>query len=241
MSLIDINIFDNPIGLIKKLGFVEFDNTLLNFESNSISIALKIDEFETVKSGLLIEEHIFSLLTNEINQSIYKKITKELLDTVKFDYIDLNKFNQMEVERTIVDKIIENRSDYYSLISSSIVSSELSHVNGFNSSPITNTYNMIYHTGNLMGIDMYVDPYMRYNDGRICLLDKVRININNFEFSSNKSPITSTPRAEIKYDLSIDIGDSKIIFLIGGDFENTSEHLKKLQRDIKLNSLLYDK
>jgi len=49
---------------------------------------------------------------------------------------------------------------------------------------------------------------------------------------------TLAPRTLVKYDLAIDVGDSKIIFVIGNDFEDTSGQLKKLRRDIKLDSLL---
>ena len=187
----------------------------------------------------------------EINQSIYKQITKVLFDTAKFDLIDLNKGNYInqapgtwilraQDQRVIVEKIIENKSDYSSLIATGMISSELYDVAGFNviDKSWKNSGAMIYPTGNLVGIDVYADPYMRYNDGRICLLDKVKINVKNFEFSTNINVPTFAPRTEVKYDLAIDVGDSKIIFVIGDTFEDTSNQLKKLRRDIKLDSLL---
>ena len=242
-NLINTDVFNRPKSLITKLDFVEFDDNLSNFESNTISIAITIDEKESIKnrSGILIEEHIFSLLIAEINQSIYKQITKELFDTAKFDYIDLNKgnyINQMQSQRAIVNKIIENKQEYSSLIATGMISNELYDVAGFNVTPITNSGAMIYHTGNLMGIDVYTDPYMRYMDGRICLLNKVKINVRDFEFKTDFSMPTFAPRTLVKYDLAIDVGDSKIIFVIGSDFDDTTGQLKKLRRDIKLDSIL---
>ena len=244
-NLINSDVFNNPKGLITKLDFVEFDDNLSNFENKHISIAVTIEEKESIKnkSGFLIDEHIFSLLVAEINQSIYKQITKELFDTDKFDWIDLNKsnyINQAQAQRAIVEKIIENKSDYSSLIATGMISNELYDVAGFDMSNNSwkNSGAMIYPTGNLMGIDVYTDPYMRYNDGRICLLDKVKINVKNFEFSTNINVPTFAPRTEVKYDLAVDVGDSKVIFVIGSEFEDTSGQLKKLKRDIKLDSLL---
>jgi hypothetical protein len=242
-NLISTDVFDNPKSLITKLDFVDFDDSLSNFESNTISIAITIDEKESIRnnSGILIEEHVFSLLVAEINQHIYKEITKKLFDTAKFDYIDLNKgnyINQMQAQISIVDKIVENKQEYSSLIATGMISSELYDVDGFNVTPINNSGAMIYPTGNLMGIGVYVDPYMRYNDGLICLLDKVRINVKDFEFKTDFSVATFAPRTLVKYDLSIDVGDSKIIFIIGSDFEDTSGQLKKLRRDIKINNIL---
>jgi len=240
-NLISTEVFDNPKNLIKKLDFVEFDDNLLNFESNAISIAI-IDEFVSIKNNKpLMDEHIFSLLVAEINQHIYKEITKKLFDTTKFDYIDLNKgnyINQMQSQRAIVDKIIENEQEYSSLISTGMISSVLYDVAGFNVTPITNSGAMIYPTGNLMGIGVYVDPYMGYNDGQICLLDKVKINVKDFEFKTDFSVPTFAPRTIVKYDLSIDVGDSKIIFIIGSDFQDISGQLKKVQRDYKISKLL---
>ena len=252
-NLINSDVFNNPKGLITKLDFVEFDDNLSNFENKHISIAVTIEEKESIKnkSGFLIDEHIFSLLVAEINQSIYKQITKELFDTAKFDLIDLNKGNYInqapgtwilraQDQRVIVEKIIENKSDYSSLIATGMISSELYDVAGFNmiNKSWKNSGAMIYPTGNLMGIDVYTDPYMRYNDGRICLLDKVKINVKNFKFSTNINVPTFAPRTEVKYDLAVDVGDSKLIFVIGSEFEDTSNQLKKLRRDIKLDSLL---
>lgn len=245
MNKVSTKVFDNPSDLIVKLKFLEFDESLSNFESDSISISVSIDEIESIrnKTGFLIEEHIFSLLVAEINQSIYKEITKRLLDTVKFDYIDLNKgnyTNQMQSQRAIVDNIIENKSEYSSLITSGMMCSGLSDVYGFNfvvsGSPFKG--GLLYSTGDIMGIDVYVDPYMRYNDGRICLLDKVKINIKNFEFSTDMNVSTIMPRTLIKYDFSIDVGDSKIIFVIGEEFEDVTGQLKRLKRDIKIDSII---
>lgn len=244
-NLISSEVFDKPKSIITKLDFVEFDDNLSNFENNFISVAVTIDEVESIKnkSGFLIEEHVFSLLVAEINQSIYKQITNRLFDTSKFDWIDLDKgnyINQAQAQRAIVEKIIENKSDYSSLIATGMISSELYDVAGF--SIKDNNWQkqgaMVYQTGNLMGIDVYTDPYMRYNDGRICLLDKVKVSVKNFEFSTNLNVPTFAPRTEIKYDLAIDVGDSKIIFVIGDTFEDTSNQLKKIRRDIKLDSLL---
>lgn len=246
-NLINSDVFNNPKGLITKLDFVEFDDNLSNFESKYISIAITIEEKESIKniSGFLIDEHIFSLLVAEINQNIYKEITKRLFDTAKFDYIDLDKgsyINQMQSQRAIVDKIVENKSEYSSLIASGMMCSGLYDISGFNiaasGAVFKNNGALPYITGSFMGIDVYTDPFMRYKDGRICLLDKVKINVKNFEFSTNINVPTFAPRTEVKYDLAIDDSDSKIIFVIGSEFEDTSGQLKKLRRDIKLDSLL---
>ena len=246
-NLISSDVFNKPKSLITKLDFLEFDDNLSKFERNTISISLNIDKKESIKnkSGIIIEEHIFQLLVNEINQSIYKEITKRLFDTAKFDYIDLNKgdyVNQMQAQRAIVDKIMGNKQGYSSLISTGNMCTNLSDVSGFNfnytGSVWKNNGAILNIIGNLRGIDVYNDPYMRYMDGRICLLDKVKINVKDFEFKTDFSIPTLAHRTLVKYDLAIDVGDSKIIFVIGGDFEDTSGQLKKLRRDIKLDSLL---
>lgn len=245
-NLISSNVFNNPKSLITKLDFLEFDDNLSNFESNSISVAITVDEKESIKkSGFLIDEHIFSLLVAEINQNIYKQITKRLFDTVKFDYIDLDKgnyINQMQSQRAIVDKIIENKSNYSSLIASGMMCSGLYDVdrfiiNSINSKVIKNNLGILNNSGNLMGIDIYTDPYMNYNDGMICLFNKVKIKIKNFELSTDNTS-TIVPKTLIKYDLAIDVGDSKLIFVNGGEFKDVTSKLKKLRRDIKLDSLL---
>lgn len=246
MNKVNTDVFNNPKDLITKLDFVEFDDNLSNFESKNIGISVSIDEIESIrnKTGFLIDEHIFSLVVAEINQSIYKEITKKLFDTVKFDYIDLNKgnyTNQMQSQRAIGDKIIESKSEYSSLIASGMMCSGLSDVSGFSfvSGSVFKGGGLPYSTGNLMGIDVYVDPYMRYNDGRICLLDKVKINIKNFEFSTDMNTLpTIMPRTLIKYDFSIELGDSKIIFVLGEEFGDVTGQLKKLKRDIKIDNII---
>jgi hypothetical protein len=221
-----------PNKFVVKLDFIEIDDNLNNFENHSLSVNYVIDEG--------IDDMLFSMLINEINQNIYKSITKKLFDSVKFDHINLgsNALSVHDSQRLIVKKILENKDNYSTLISSAQICTGLSDSSLFSISSIganLNHHGIIYSTGKLSDINVYCDPFMRYDDGRICLFDKVKVNVKNFELSYVPST-TFTGVTKIKYDLSIDIGDSMVIFVLGEGYNG--HEFKRLQRDLKINKIL---
>lgn len=94
-----------------------------------------------------------------------------------------------------------------------------------------------YKFGSLLDFEVYIDPYMKYDDNRICLFNNCEINIENLNQSVNTDALSTN--IIISYDLSYKVSDSKVIFILDGDETSTSyKKYKQLQRDIKINSLL---
>jgi predicted amino acid-binding ACT domain protein len=224
--------------------YLSINKSLKNFTTTKFSISIPLNGQDI---SLDVDTQIISLLRNEINQNIYKSILKELFSTSKFDYVDIIK--TVNTHQSINDIIyflhnenIDNKYDY--LMSNTNLANSLADSSLFNFKSVKGGSSVVefrgipYLFGSLVGYDVYLDPFMRFDDSRICLFDSCEINIENITQTVVASN-TFNPRMIISYDLAYNIGDSKVIFVLDGD-ESTTSHkqYKQLQRDIKINSVL---
>jgi hypothetical protein len=95
----------------------------------------------------------------------------------------------------------------------------------------------IYHVGKLPGLDIWVDPYMNYNDGRLVLFKNTESNITDV-VPSIQNGSTFAPRLMINYKLDYSVSDSKVIFILDNNSSETFRQYKSLQRDIKIDDIL---
>ena len=220
--------------------YISINNNLKNFTNHQISISVPLNGADL---GFDVNLGLVKLIKNEINQSIYKTILKDLFSTSKFDYVDISKSVNIHTSFNEIIDFLFGVREYKYLITNTATANSLGdssrfHFNSVGSSVIE--FNGIpYKFGCLSGYDVYLDPYMRYDDDRICLFNNCEVNIENLNQTIVVGTATFTPKMIISYDLSYRVGDSKVIFVLNGD-ESTSSYkqYKQLQRDIKIDSLL---
>jgi len=190
--------------------------------------------------GLNVEDQIKSTVLSSIEQDMNKKICLDIFDTDVFDYVNLNgSVNQSQASRRVLEMLMDNRGIYSNIVCGGSIGMMLCDSAGYTMKPLEVKLNsgIIYPSGSIFGFDIYIDPYMRYDDGRIGLFNNINLGLDNFHVSVINSA-TMMPRTVIDYDLSYETGDTKQIFVIGDEFEDTLNKFKQLQRDIKINSVL---
>jgi len=221
--------------------YLSINKNLKNFTTNtfSLSIPMELDGF-----GIDGDAEMISLIRAEMNQSIYKTILKELFNTSKFDYIDISKtVNTHQSVNEIIDFLgvdyINNKYKY--LVTNTSMANSIGDSSLFNFKPsasVVESQGLPYLFGSLIKYDVYMDPFMKFDDNRICLFDSCEINIENIN-QTVTSVATFAPKMMISYDVAFKIGDSKVIFILDGNESSSSyKQYKQLQRDIKINSLL---
>jgi len=222
--------FIEPRNLINRLDFLEFDYNLSNFHTYTISISMQ--KYLTGSFNFNVNEHIY----NQINYIIYKEIRERLFRSEKFDYIDLSNLDKHEIQEKVFYKMVENELDYSSVILNNIIISsnfDKFTISGNTNEKFINTTFGINKFGKFREFDFYTDDFEKFSDGRICLFDVVKINLKNIIYQEIVDHNFNT-NLIMRYDLAIDVGDSKIIFLYGDQYETP----KHVVREIKLNSIL---
>jgi hypothetical protein len=86
-------------------------------------------------------------------------------------------------------------------------------------------------------VEIYNDPYMKFNDGRICLFNQVEFNIGEMK-AYDSTPGSLAPKIIIEYNIDYNVVDSKLIFVIEDETSEAYFQYKSLQRDIKIDNIL---
>lgn len=245
MSEIDVDLINQAIQTsFIKHDWVNYNSNLTSFDKCSIVMSVPpiISDY-----GIDYNAKILSNLIDEMNSNIYRKITKKLFDTCNFEYINLKDISKAHINDVGLKRIIDMISsiDLNNLIVNSNLGSLLQDSALFHFSPVSldlKQYHtgVIYKIGSIYSKDIWIDPYMKFDENIICMFDKVDINLANLNISLTTPPhnLSFNNRVLVSFDLDFNVGDSKLIFVIDDVSSTAFNHYKSLQRDIKIDDIL---
>jgi len=234
--------FNSKKDIIKLYDFMTINKSLNNFESYKVS--MNNNGALGTAFNINVDEIIVSSLINELNQNFIRRILKKAFDTAKFDYLDLRPDGSLMTGRTNLEKLVKMiiSSGYKNVVTTGMIASELQDSRFFNPTNLQNTSlsktSTFYTAGKLSDVNIWVDPYMRFNDGRLCLFNTVDINVDGFDLKEVIPSMSITPRLTIEYNFDFLVSDSKLIFVIENENSEAYKQYKSLQRDIKIDNIL---
>jgi hypothetical protein len=228
---------ENSFTQIKLNDYHRVNKSLTHFTRNKFSVSMSNlgDTF-----GMEMDKYYTSLVCSQIEQSIERDLVKELEKISVSDYIDIVGIIEYEGSK-IVENVIKN-SGYSNCITNSKTGSLLQDCFGFTS---TKTINInrggnIYKIGKLYDVDIYVDPFMKWDDDVIILFDNFETN-SELVSANIISDSTISPKLSVDYNYTFNILDSKLYYIIE---DTSSKHyglIKTRNRDIKIDQILNDK
>lgn len=223
---------ENSFGQVKLNDYHRINKSLTNFTTNKFSVSMcNLGEL----LGMDMDKYYTSLVCSQIEQSIERVLIKELEKISVADYIDIVGIIEYEG-----GKIVENfikYSGYSNCITNLKTTFMLQNSFGFISTKTTNRSDNTYKIGKLYDVDIYVDPFMRYDDDVIILFD----NFETLVSTEIVSDSTFSPRLSVDYNYTFNILDSKLYYIIK---DSSSKHyglIKTRNRDIKIDQILNDK
>ena len=231
-------IFEN----IKLSDVITLDKSV-SFNKSPVQMAVQMasDDFS------LIREHI----EKDIASTISRKCIKEIIDNSKNEYLDLTKYvNDIELDRLATNELIDYIIDsgYSKCILNGMLAACIQDDARFYFKPMNkNAMNQntsiingadIYNIGFLSDIELYVDPYMRYNDTTMILLNDLRLNL---ELIENKIVSEATFHPRILIDFNMYSEYSALVCRIL-DKKGTENYLKYISdlRNQKIDDILND-
>lgn len=233
--------------LIKNFDWIVENQLLRNFTKHQISFGAPIGKISAF--GVDIDLHIANSIKIEFYQSVMKTIIKELFKTDDYDFVD---FSSEEIDSSflldmrhaieIYEKILEN--NYKNLITNGGLGYILQDCSQFQVCPMRVSLNhsgVVYPIGKLGVYDVFIDPYTRFNDDRICLFDKVQINISNLYFNIIDES-TFNPRYVLTYEMDFYINSvPKLLYVFTDKNSDNYKCVISKNRDIKIDKLLDDR
>lgn len=230
--------------LIKNFDWVVENQLLRNFTKYQISFGAPIENPAWMDLDLIIANSIKS----EFSQSIMKTIIKELFKTNDYDFVDFSfeeidsSLLDMRHAREICERILDN--NYKNLIINNGLGSILQDCSQFQVCPVSLSLNhsgFVYPIGKLGYRGVFVDPYMRFNDDRICLFDEVQINISNLDFNIITES-TFNPRYVLTYEMDFYINSvPKLLYVFTDKNSDNYKYAISKNRDIKIDKLFNEK
>lgn len=199
--------------------------------------------------GIDIDAHIYSNIVSEFNVNIVKVITSDMYNTSNYEAIDMRELSYTDITnlshndtRKIIDDLylINQKDGYTNLITSGSLACVLQDHSGFSIIPsngISNSSGDIYHIGRIFGVNVWVDPYMRYDDDRFVFFNDIDINIDNIK-ASVVSEATFNPRILFMYDIGTSPIDSKVVYVVNNESSPGWLKIKQINRGIKINQIL---
>jgi len=227
---------------LKTIDFIEIKQ-LPNLNHEVLTTSMALTSYQ-VDNG--VDDKIKSLIVEENVQSILRKVISGIRNEGDVYFIDfrgnynqkLTSFdNEFDQTRKIITKIIEMSDTTTSLITNGRISSNLQDHSSFNSVASTANGATAYKIGKLSGRDLWVDPFMRWDDDFILLVDKVNLEIFDIKESIVNGP-TFAPRVNFDLKLKFDLLNPKCLFVFNDEFQKSASELISKQRNEKIDYIL---
>ncbi len=215
---------------------MEFNNKTFIDECGFTTLNSNLNCFRTmvVRSNappevfnLTTEAYLENVLINELYQSFVKEILRELYKTQNCDYIDLIGVTEFTAAQKITEVI--NNHNYKNCITNANIASCFDSVSLFSASKLDMLNHVYFKCGSLGNSLIWVDPFAKWIDTKICLFDDVDMNIINFKKNTDNS---------LEVDYAFDIKDSKMIYIF---FDKNSDSYNKFaahRRDKQISDIL---
>lgn len=220
----------------KKYDFIKLNSSLRNFtkiqvshSSSNLGGAFGIDMVDKVQS----------MQISECIQTLFKKITSELIKTKNIDYIQIDDINlDYNFPPELINKVTQTK--FSTMIVNAKLGASIQDTVGYSphlNSNVINTNGLMYKIGSFFGKEVYVDPYMRWNDARIILFDDVVMNFDNFTSYEN-SEATFATRTIIEFGYQMMTSGSMLLYVISDKNDpNYGEYLR-ITRDEKIDKII---
>lgn len=225
-------------------------------ENFRLSVSVPMSHPFGNESEDLYYDKFSSMVLSEMSQSIVKKILQSIFNNGKKSFIDLtNRFgnpatqfeNAASRSRKIIDKIHYDLPQKYLITGGRLASDYIMDSSAFVNLPfsnnISNNGGLIYPSGSIhlqTKRDVWIDPFMRWDDNHILCFDEVRLDISNFSFSL-KNEATFRPQVLVSLDLRFEVINAEAFFIYEDDYKknwNIQSIVKQENRDKKLDYIL---
>ena len=154
--------------IIKIYDFMKINKNLNNFHNRHIYTKVNFG----ADFNIDITSAVVSKLINELNQDLIQNVLKSMFNTVMFDYLDLRPDGSLMSGRVYLEKLAQMiyQSGYKNVVTTGHIASELMNSVYFSSNGKMLWFqHVFYNIGSLNGVSVWVDSYMKFNDGRLCL------------------------------------------------------------------------
>jgi hypothetical protein len=223
------------------LPFKRLESDISNYQKYSLSVNLS----PSIQSDEVY--YIREKIVGEINQYILKVVIGDIKSNGSVNFIDVLNITNSTDYSTMVDKSRKIVSEIRSLNLSNVItngrisSDYIMDSAAFNLAPIKiQKLNAFTKQGNLFGsVDVYIDPYMKWDDDFILSYDDVYYDISDIKINIRQEA-TFSPVLKVEFMIYHNVINPKLTYIVENLTSTTYSKYKAELRNQRIDNLLDD-
>lgn len=224
-----------PAGFVKK-------RACGNPERLRISASVPIDASAAFGLNVDMVAEFLAQLRRSVSDQCHKKIFGSLSDSERYSVRDLRGIPESMVVKELISEI-KNSGFRYVLVGSRIATilqdSREFVISSDSLSSISKSNSNVHMIGSIYGYqDVYLDPYMKWNDSRVMLFSEASALASGIKLAEVADEATFAPRIIIEMSLEHSVGDSMVLYVRDDGNPDLDPGLMARMRGQKIDKLL---
>ena len=180
-----------------------------------------------------------STIKDDFRRSIHSMSMKKIFDSESFSPLDYRGVSDRDYPINLVHEIAKR--PYKNVLVSPKIASLIQDTAFFmpDMNKDSGSFSNCYRIGSVFYRDIYVDPFLKWDDMRVCLFNDVFVNIEVFR-ADIRSEATFNPKILVEFGFDFNCGPSEVLYLRDDEYPNLDPAVIAILRDIKINGILYE-
>jgi hypothetical protein len=179
-----------------------------------------------------------STIKDDFRRFIHSISMKKIFDSESFSPLDYRDVSDRDYPINLVHEIAKR--PYKNVLVSPKIAALIQDTAFFmpDMNKDNGSFSNCYRIGSVFYRDIYVDPFLKWDDMRVCLFNDIFTNIEDVHASIISEVSFSKIEMEFKFDFNC--GPSEVLYLRDDEYPNIDPAIVPMLRDIKINGILYE-
>ena len=215
-------------------GFFKNNIHLRCFETKRISTNFPI---HLPSNDIDVWAQLVCTIKEDFKRSVHSMSMKKIFDSENLSTLDYRGISDRDYSIDLVHEIAKR--PYKNVLVSPKIAALIQDTAFFipdmnNSGSFSNCYRI----GTIFSHrDIYVDPFLKWDDMRVCLFNDIFVNIDGVQ-ADIRSEATFNPKIMMEFGFDFNCGPSEVLYLRDDEYPNLDPVLTAILRDRKINGIL---
>lgn len=215
-------------------GFFKKGIHLRRFETKTIATNFPI---HLPSNDIDVWAQWINTIKEDFRRSVHSMSMKKIFDSENLSPLDYREISDRDYSIDLVHEIAK-RQYKNALVSPKIAA--LIQDTAFFMPDMNNSgsFSNCYRIGTIFSHkDIYVDPFLRWDDMRVCLFNDIFVNIEGVR-ADIRSEATFNPKIIMEFGFDFSCGTSEVLYLRDDEYPNLDPALASVLRDRKIKGIL---
>lgn len=215
-------------------GFFKNNIYLRRFETKKISTNFPI---HLPSNEIDVWSQWINTIKEDFRRSIHSMSMKKIFDSENLSLLDYRGISDRDYPIDLVHEIAKR--PYKNVLVSPKIATLIQDTTFFmDMNKDRGSFSSCYRIGTIFSHkDIYVDPFLKWDDMRVCLFNDVFVNIEGVH-AYITSDATFNPKIMMEFEFDFNCGPSEVLYLRDDEYPNLDPVLTTILRDRKIDGIL---